>query len=88
MTGVAGTCLALHSTPFHGRSRPMLNFLTQSFLHRRLARRIPNPLLRTALIVGGGYAARQLIARRAARKRMPGRSPSQPAGPAVPLPSR
>ena len=46
----------------------MLNFLTQSFLHRRLARRIPNPLLRTALIVGGGYAARQLMARRAARK--------------------
>jgi hypothetical protein len=46
----------------------MLNFLTQSFLHRRLARRIPNPLVRTAVIVGAGYAARQLMARRAARK--------------------
>ena len=71
----------------------MLNFLTQSFLHRRLARRIPNPLLRTALIVGGGYAARQLMARRAARKSIPARAATTPAhssivGPGEPLPVR
>jgi len=71
----------------------MLNLLAQSFLHRRLARRIPNPLLRTALIVGGGYAARQLMARRAARKTAAAR-PSLPpanatlAGATHPLPAR
>ena len=71
----------------------MLNFLTQSFLHRRLARRIPNPLLRTALIVGGGYAARQLMARRAARKSIPARAAGTSphpsiVGPGEPLPVR
>jgi hypothetical protein len=66
----------------------MLNFLTHSFLHRRLERRIPNPLLRTALIVGAGYAARQLMARRAVRKAAPGRSTARPLGPSVPLPAR
>jgi len=61
----------------------MLNFLTQSFLHRRLARRIPNPLVRTAVIVGAGYAARQLMARRAARKAQGGTRASASTAPPV-----
>ena len=48
----------------------MLHYLTHSWLHRRLARVIPNPLLRTLAVAGAGYAAQRLLRRRPTRGRV------------------
>lgn len=46
----------------------MLRYLAHSMLYRRLARVIPNPIVRTLAIAGAGLAARRLMARRAAHR--------------------